>query len=246
MHGNVRDLVPVAAPNAAGSAPDPAAWGTVSDFLAREMFGRFDVVLAYDVGKGLRPLAGPDPNRLRTMAQWLTERIGNAATWPRDPDQAIAAIDAILERNLIDPPEQRKRIAVVLDYAQYLVPDGEAGSRSAASRLVRVLDYVALGPDNPLIVDHYPWAAGPYCWEVDNVTRLRLSDVVTVVADPVHLPPADAVLADVPCSNTGVLGRRVEVRSRLLPETFVELAELQRKLLVDNPMRLYWPEEVRA
>jgi 16S rRNA (cytosine967-C5)-methyltransferase len=66
---------------------------------------------------------------------------------------------------------------------------------------------------------------------VDNVTRLRLSDVVTVVADPVHLPPADAVLADVPCSNTGVLGRRVEVRSRLLPETFVELAELQRKLL---------------
>ena len=66
---------------------------------------------------------------------------------------------------------------------------------------------------------------------VDNVTRLRLEDVVTVVADPVHLPPADAVLADVPCSNTGVLGRRVEVRSRLLPETFVELAELQRKLL---------------
>ena len=127
MHGNVRDLVPVAAPSAGGSAPDPAAWGTVSDFLAREMFGRWDIVLAYDVGKGLRPLAGPDPNRLRTMAQWLTERIGNAATWPRDPDQAVAAIDAILERNLIDPPEQRKRIAVVLDYAQYLVPDGEAG-----------------------------------------------------------------------------------------------------------------------
>jgi len=63
------------------------------------------------------------------------------------------------------------------------------------------------------------------------VTRLRLQDVVTVVADPVHLPPADAVLADVPCSNTGVLGRRVEVRSRLQPSTFAELAELQRRLL---------------
>lgn len=66
---------------------------------------------------------------------------------------------------------------------------------------------------------------------VDNVARLRLTDVVTVVADPVHLPPADAVLADVPCSNTGVLGRRVEVRSRLQPSTFAELAELQRRLL---------------
>ena len=139
MHGNVRDLVPVAAP-AANGATDPSAWGTVPDFLAREMFGRWDIVLAYDVGKGLRPLAGPDPARLRSMAQWLTERMGNAANWPRDPDQAIAAIDAIFERNLIDPPEQRKRIAIVLDYAQYLAPAGEAsaGSRAGAGRLVRI------------------------------------------------------------------------------------------------------------
>ena len=144
MHGNVRDLVPIAAPT---PAADANAWGTVPDFLAREMFGRWDIVLAYDVGKGLRPLAGPDPSRLRTMAQWLTERLGNAATWPRDPDQAIAAIDAILERNLIDPPEQRKRIAVVLDYAQYLVPAGEGGARSGAARLVRILGWAT----NPLL-----------------------------------------------------------------------------------------------
>ena len=148
LHGNVRDLVPVAAPPADGrNAAD--AWGTVPDFLAREMFGRWDVVLGYDVGKGLRPLAGPDPVRLRTMAQWLTERLGNAANWPRDPDQAIAAIDAILERNLIDPPEQRKRIAVVLDYAQYLTPAGDAaaGARGGAGRLVRILAWAT----NPLL-----------------------------------------------------------------------------------------------
>ena len=185
MHGNVRDLVPVAAPNAAGSAPDPAAWGTVSDFLAREMFGRFDVVLAYDVGKGLRPLAGPDPNRLRTMAQWLTERIGNAATWPRDPDQAIAAIDAILERNLIDPPEQRKRIAVVLDYAQYLVPDGEAGSRSAASRLVRVLG----------------WATNPLLRRV-NVAVVLLADTISEVHPRLVQNPAITAI-EVPMPDAG-------------------------------------------
>ena len=138
--------MPITAPAAAGQA-DTAAWGTVPDFLAREMFGRWDIVLAYDVGKGLRPLAGPDPARLRTMAQWLTERLGNAATWPRDPDQAIAAIDGILERNLIDPPEQRKRIAVVLDYAQYLVPASEAGGRSGAARMVRILGWAT----NPLL-----------------------------------------------------------------------------------------------
>ena len=148
LHGNVRDLVPVAAPPAEGPAAADA-WGTLPDFLAREMFGRWDVVLGYDVGRGLRPLAGPDPARLRTMAQWLTERLGNAANWPRDPDQAIAAIDAIMERNLIDPPEQRKRIAVVLDYAQYLAPAGDAaaGARGGAGRLVRILAWAT----NPLL-----------------------------------------------------------------------------------------------
>ncbi|MFM9025119.1 MAG: ATP-binding protein [Planctomycetaceae bacterium] len=144
LHGNVRDVVPLAAPSA---TPAADVWGTVPDFLARELFGRWDVVLAYDVGKGLRPLAGPDPARLRTMAQWLTERMGPAPNWPREPDAAVAAIDALLERNLMDPPDQRKRIAVVLDYAQYLAPAGETGSRSGAGRLVRILSWAT----NPLL-----------------------------------------------------------------------------------------------
>jgi 16S rRNA (cytosine967-C5)-methyltransferase len=41
----------------------------------------------------------------------------------------------------------------------------------------------------------------------------------------------DAVLVDVPCSNTGVLGRRPEVRWRLRPEDFPHLVKLQTQLL---------------
>ncbi len=179
LHGNVRDLVPVAPP--ASGTPDPIdAWGTVPDFLARELFGRWDVVLAYDVGKGLRPLAGTDPARLRTMAQWLTERLGNASAWPRDPDAAMAAIDAILERNLIDPPEQRKRIAVVLDYAAYLVPAGEAGSRSAAARLVRILN----------------WASNPLLRRV-NVAVVLVADALTEV-HPRLVTSAAVTAIDIP------------------------------------------------
>lgn len=65
----------------------------------------------------------------------------------------------------------------------------------------------------------------------ENVARLRLEASVTIVGDAKSLPVADAVLADVPCSNTGVLARRVEVRRRLQPTTFAELAALQRRLL---------------
>ncbi len=65
----------------------------------------------------------------------------------------------------------------------------------------------------------------------ENVARLRLQDVVTVVAAAADLPLADAVLVDAPCSNTGVLARRVEVRRRLTPASFASLAATQRALL---------------
>jgi 16S rRNA (cytosine967-C5)-methyltransferase len=65
----------------------------------------------------------------------------------------------------------------------------------------------------------------------ENVARLQLRDVVRVVESAAALPLADAVLVDVPCSNSGVLARRVEVRTRITEATFGELAPLQRRLL---------------
>ena len=183
LHGNVRDLVPVAPPG----ADVTTGWGTVNDFLARELFGRWDIVLAYDVGKGLRPLAGPDPARLRSMAQWLTERLGNAASWPREPDAAIGAIDALLERNLLEAPEQRKRIALVLDYAQYLAPPGDAASaaRGAAGRLVRML----------------AWATNPLLRRV-NVAIVLITDSLADVHPHLVTNPAVTVI-DIPLPDAG-------------------------------------------
>jgi 16S rRNA (cytosine967-C5)-methyltransferase len=43
--------------------------------------------------------------------------------------------------------------------------------------------------------------------------------------------PFDAALVDVPCSNTGVLGRRPEARWRLRPADLGELVALQTRLL---------------
>jgi 16S rRNA (cytosine967-C5)-methyltransferase len=66
--------------------------------------------------------------------------------------------------------------------------------------------------------------------------RLGLKSVETCRLFPERdeaLPPGpfDAALVDVPCSNTGVLGKRPEVRHRLRPQDLTELVALQTRLL---------------
>jgi 16S rRNA (cytosine967-C5)-methyltransferase len=65
--------------------------------------------------------------------------------------------------------------------------------------------------------------------------RLGIKSVETVsIGKEGHdMPPGpfDAVLLDVPCSNTGVMGKRPEVRWRLKSNDFRELTALQSRLL---------------
>ena len=61
LHGNVQDL---ARTDDAGSP----AYGTLADFLAGQIFGRWDLILHYDLARGLRAFAGPDADRLIRLA----------------------------------------------------------------------------------------------------------------------------------------------------------------------------------
>ncbi len=70
----------------------------------------------------------------------------------------------------------------------------------------------------------------------ENADRLGFSSMIqplVIREDLSELPegPFDAILIDVPCSNTGVLGKRPEVRSRITPEDIDELVVTQKKLL---------------
>ncbi|HPD16626.1 MAG TPA: 16S rRNA (cytosine(967)-C(5))-methyltransferase RsmB [Planctomycetota bacterium] len=70
----------------------------------------------------------------------------------------------------------------------------------------------------------------------ENVKRLGARTVWPVAGDGASCAALfraefDAVLVDAPCSNTGVLSRRVESRWRITPERIRELAQLQRRLL---------------
>jgi 16S rRNA (cytosine967-C5)-methyltransferase len=68
----------------------------------------------------------------------------------------------------------------------------------------------------------------------ENVTRLGIKSVTIMPPPQIEESGAgsyDAVLVDAPCSNTGVLAKRVEVRLRITPGSIQELARTQRSLL---------------
>ena len=76
-----------------------------------------------------------------------------------------------------------------------------------------------------------------------NCRRLGISIVRTCLPDELETiyaqsGPFDAVLVDAPCSNTGVLARRVEVRHRLKPMDLQSLKSLQLELLHQGAMLL--------
>jgi len=70
----------------------------------------------------------------------------------------------------------------------------------------------------------------------ENIDRLGIRTVETVSYGKLDetaakTGPFDAVLLDVPCSNTGVLARRIEVRYRIRPQTAEQLSKTQYRLL---------------
>lgn len=68
----------------------------------------------------------------------------------------------------------------------------------------------------------------------ENTVRLGLKSIKIVPYAQFEVEavePFDAVLLDVPCSNTGVLAKRIEVRFRISPDRLKELAKPQCGLL---------------
>jgi len=103
-------------------------------------------------------------------------------------------------------------------------PGGKATALAAAAGDAAELICVDLSPDKAAMVR-------------ENARRLGLTSIRCLVGDAREasripgLAPADRVLVDAPCSNTGVLRRRPEARWRLDPGDIARLAKAQGALL---------------
>jgi AAA+ superfamily predicted ATPase len=199
IHGNVFDVV-----------PHGGRMLSVPAFLDEVMFSTYDVVLRYDRSRGVRATRGGED-----WGNWLDQalgREGNLQSLLREPGSALELIDRYLLRTLnlkalaapvaaagpgasvapVDsvptphpPPPTPTRIAVVIEFAEFVVPRGDALQLGGgfAANIVKVLG----------------WANDPAITQANIVTVLLsegLRDLNDLVVDNPHAAALHVPLPD--------------------------------------------------
>ena len=136
LHGNVNDFVSI-------EENGKTRFGGIKPFLCETMFERFDVVLTYNRGAGIRPIKGLESflQTLKGLDVWSQTSYGtNPGAIPRDPRAALELIDRYIHVVM-----DKIKVAVVVDYAQFIVPRGEVLQISGgmAEPLIRIMDWAA-------------------------------------------------------------------------------------------------------
>ena len=195
IHGNVFDVI-----------PHGGKLLSLSTFLDEVMFPTYDVVLRYDRSRGVRATRGGED-----WAGWLDQalgREGNLQSLLREPGSALELIDRYLLRTInlqalqqgqgttdpasasakaaADKPRAApKRIAVVVEFAEFVVPRGDALQLGGgfAANTVKVLG----------------WANDPAITQANIVTVLvseGLHDLNELVVENPHAASLHVPLPD--------------------------------------------------
>jgi len=140
LHGNTYDLFRV-------GEDEEQRYGVLAEFLAEQLFGRWSLVLHYDLGRGLRAFAGRDEKRLKDMVVLANKKLGDLSVLPKDPAATFALLDRFVRNNILAADDDRQSLAVIIDQASYIFPSGEPGrlNLQASSQLVTMLNW-AMSP----------------------------------------------------------------------------------------------------
>lgn len=157
LYGNVHDLVPHR------EEEEGIRFLTQNEYLAEVLFQPFDVVLFYDRGHGIRLSKGADHFHqfLQVMDRFHGSRYAADAAGAKDPDraldspgllpraplQALELIDRFLNGVVASSRNPKaagpRSVAVVVNYAHFIVPRGEAlyMSGEIGTNLIKILNW---------------------------------------------------------------------------------------------------------
>ncbi|MEW6277472.1 MAG: AAA family ATPase [Candidatus Eremiobacterota bacterium] len=145
LYGNVFDLVPF-------RGEDGLKFYSLKEYLAQAMFGKFDVVLYYSRGAGLKALRGQEHlyKFLKMLDDWTNTNYASSKL-PRDTAQAMEMLDGFLryslQRTVVENGQAIKsplRTAILVDFVQFLAPEGGGATNERGSEtLIRLLDWAS-------------------------------------------------------------------------------------------------------
>ena len=206
LHGNVRDLVPLRQRDATEFLP-------LEQFLSSALFGQRDLILHYDRG-GLsfgtpatqadfrRALEGYDSFHGTTYAQGL----------PRNPDAVLNVLDNYLRLRIQD----RKKIALILDFAETIAPAGDVSGMSAEDR-------------NSLVILKR-WARNPAFLSADLTICLIAENQIELNQGIVQNPGVSRVEIPLPDGDERLQFIRAQLNANALPDGSEVSAETLAKL----------------
>lgn len=122
VHGNIFDVV-------CADTDSGKRQLSLKAYLEEVMFAKYDAVIEYDRGKGIRLVRGAED-----YARWLDQLAGPEAqglALVRESGKALELIDRYILRSLNLQSLKKgsaapRRIAVILDFAEFVVPNGQA------------------------------------------------------------------------------------------------------------------------
>ncbi len=226
-------------------------------WLVEDWLGEFglDQTRRICFGSNRRPSVYARVNPLKTTGSKLLEQFASADVQAEIVEQGDIGASRTCEMIKITGPHAVDRLP---GFAEGLFTIQDLAASHAVSLLDpqpgwKILDLCAApGTKTMQLAEATQDAAQIVATDIDaerltkiseNLARSALGSVKLLPYTDLSKPQAesfDAILLDVPCSNTGVLAKRIEVRFRIRRDSLGKLAKTQRTLL-DTAARLVKP-----
>ena len=207
LHGNVRDL-------AAWKRNGATEFMPLHRFLRDALFGSRDLVITYDRGGGLsfgtpdmkadfeRALSGYDSFHGTNFKSGL----------PRNPDGVLNILDSYLRVRIAD----KKKIALVIDFAETIAPAGDSSGMPAEDR-------------NSLVILKR-WAQSPVFLQADVTFCLIAENLVELNQGLVQNPGIAAIDVPLPAEPERLEFISAQLAAKALPQGSDVTAEALAKL----------------
>ncbi|NIS37903.1 ATP-binding protein, partial [Candidatus Saccharibacteria bacterium] len=141
LHGNVHDLVPL-------QRKEKTDFVRLKSFLSEEFFGARDYVIFYDRSSGIYFRDGESKKDFNRALSGRDSLMGTdyANKVPKDPVRVFSLLEQYFRLRIDD----KKSIALIVDYADTIVPMNEAGTSGSEDRTAMV--YLSRWAHDPMFL----------------------------------------------------------------------------------------------